>query len=130
MPKKVLIGYGIDVDAVSNWINTATGAPANPTDVSRGVFGATVGIERLLRLWDKYGIKTSWFVPAHSVESFPAQIGRVVERGHEMYVCFIFILGREGEGGVVYVCLGLWGVMVFCDSVSTFDVLFCGYGLL
>ncbi|KAH6877945.1 glucose 1-dehydrogenase [Alternaria rosae] len=83
MPKRVLCSYGIDIDAVSG-LNTKTGAPANPTDVSRGVFGATVGIDRLLRLWDKYNIKTTWFIPAHSAESFPHQIRKIVEKGHEI----------------------------------------------
>ena len=67
-------------------INTRDGSPANPTDVSRGVFGATVGIDRLLKLWDRYGIKTTWFVPAHSIESFPEQLEKVTDAGHEMYV--------------------------------------------
>jgi peptide methionine sulfoxide reductase MsrB len=66
-------------------INTQTGAPANPTDVSRGIYGATVGIDRLLKLWDKYNIKTTWFVPAHSIESFPEQLAKVRDAGHEMY---------------------------------------------
>lgn len=56
------------------------------TNVSRGIFGATVGIDRLLKLWDKYSIKTSWFIPAHSVESFPKQIAKIRDAGHEMYV--------------------------------------------
>lgn len=111
MVKRVLIGYGIDVDAVSGWqdifldsnfahrgeianrifrINTRTGDPANPTDVSRGIFGATVGIDRLLRLWDKYGIKTTWFVPAHSIESFPKQLAKVRDAGHELYAIELF----------------------------------------
>ncbi|KAK7900764.1 hypothetical protein LTR67_003048 [Exophiala xenobiotica] len=82
--KRVLVGYGIDVDAVSGWLNTRDGSPANPTDVSRGVFGATVGIDRLLKLWDRYGIKTTWFVPAHSIESFPEQLEKVRDAGHEI----------------------------------------------
>jgi len=65
-------------------LNTRTGQPANPTDVSRGVFGATVGIDRLLTLWDKYNIKATWFAPAHSVESFPKQVRKIVEKGHEI----------------------------------------------
>jgi len=54
------------------------------TDVSRGIFGATVGIDRLLKLWEKYHIKANWFVPAHSVESFPKQIAKIRDAGHEM----------------------------------------------
>ncbi|KUJ07078.1 glucose 1-dehydrogenase [Mollisia scopiformis] len=84
MGKRVLVGYGIDVDAVSGWLNTRTGARANPTDVSRGIFGATVGIDRLLKLWEKFGIKTTWFVPAHSIESFPEQLAKVRDAGHEI----------------------------------------------
>ncbi|EXJ92799.1 hypothetical protein A1O3_01353 [Capronia epimyces CBS 606.96] len=84
MVKRVLVGYGIDVDAVSGWLNTRDGSPANPTDVSRGVFGATIGIDRLLKLWDKYGIKATWFVPAHSIESFPQQLAKVRDAGHEI----------------------------------------------
>lgn len=65
-------------------INTKTGAPANLTDVSRGIFGATIGIDRLLKLWDKFGIKTTWFVPGHSIESFPEQLAKVRDAGHEL----------------------------------------------
>ncbi|KAJ5463993.1 hypothetical protein N7475_007128 [Penicillium sp. IBT 31633x] len=84
MGKRVLVGYGIDVDAVSGWINTEDGHIPDLTDVSRGIFGATVGIDRLLKLWDKYNIKTSWFVPTHSIESFPAQMAKVRDAGHEI----------------------------------------------
>lgn len=65
-------------------INTKDGKPANPTDISRGVFGATIGIDRLLRLWEKYNIKATWFAPAHSVESFPGQIKKILDAGHEL----------------------------------------------
>ena len=103
MPKRALCSYGIDIDAVSGWcvtylkppltspfayfgtrINTRDGKPANPTDISRGVFGATIGIDRLLKLWDKYNIKTTWFTPAHSAESFPGQIRKIIAKGHEI----------------------------------------------
>ncbi|KAK4502922.1 hypothetical protein PRZ48_006349 [Zasmidium cellare] len=82
--KRVLVGYGIDVDAVANWINTCDGSPQNPTNVSRGVFGATVGIDRLLKLYDKYNIKATFFTPAHSIESFPRQLAKVRDAGHEL----------------------------------------------
>ncbi|KAF1995488.1 hypothetical protein P154DRAFT_580795 [Amniculicola lignicola CBS 123094] len=59
MPKRVLCSCGIDIDPVSGWLNTKIGAPANPTDVSRGVFGVAVGIYRFLKLWDKYSIETT-----------------------------------------------------------------------
>lgn len=84
MPKKILLAYGIDVDAVSGYLNTRNGTPADITDISRGVFGATVGTDRLLKMLEKYGIKATWFVPAHTVESFPGQMRKVVGAGHEL----------------------------------------------
>lgn len=36
-------------------------------------------------MWDKFGIKTTWFVPAHSIESFPEQLIKVRDAGHEMW---------------------------------------------
>lgn len=74
----------VDVDAVANWINTCDGSPQNPTNVSRGVFGATVGIDRLLKMYGKYDIKATFFTPAHSVESFPTQLAKVRDAGHEI----------------------------------------------
>ena len=84
MPKKVLVGYGIDVDAVSGWLNSTDGTPADVANISRGVFGATVGTDRLLKLLKQYNIKASWYIPAHSIESFPEQMAKVRDAGHEM----------------------------------------------
>lgn len=68
----------------SNRINTEDGHIPDLTDVSRGIFGATVGIDRLLKLWDKYNIKTSWYIPTHSLESFLDQMIKIRDAGHEM----------------------------------------------
>ena len=84
MPKQILVGYGIDVDAVSGWLNTQNGSPADLANISRGVFGATVGMDRLLKMLSKYNIKASWYIPAHSIESFPSQMAKVRDAGHEM----------------------------------------------
>ncbi|KAJ5613174.1 glucose 1-dehydrogenase [Penicillium lagena] len=84
MPKRVLIAYCIDVDACANWLNTKTGSHANASDVSRGVFGANVGTDRLLKFFDQQGIKATWFMPSHSILSFPAQMAKVRDAGHEI----------------------------------------------
>lgn len=79
--------YTLTLTVVSNPVhrlNTRDGRPANPTDLSRGIFGATVGIDRLLALLSKYNIKATWFTPAHTAESFPAQIRKIMESGHEI----------------------------------------------
>ncbi|WP_375453343.1 polysaccharide deacetylase [uncultured Methylobacterium sp.] len=83
MAKEILVAYGIDVDAVAGWIGTY-GGEDSPCDISRGVFAGEVGVPRLLRLFERFGIKTTWFVPGHSLETFPAEMKAVAEAGHEI----------------------------------------------
>ena len=52
---------------------------------SIGVFAGSVGIPRLLKLFDKYNIKTTFFIPGHSLETFPDECAMVRDAGHEMY---------------------------------------------
>ncbi len=81
--KDIKVAYGIDVDAVAGWLGSY-GGEDSPDDISRGMFAGEVGTPRLLKLFDKYGLKTSWFIPGHSIETFPEQIAMVVEAGHEI----------------------------------------------
>lgn len=83
MPKKIQCSIGVDVDAVAGWIGTFGGADS-PHDISRGLFAGEVGSLRLLDLFDRYGLKTSWFIPGHSIETFPREMRQVVELGHEI----------------------------------------------
>lgn len=81
--KEIQICLGVDVDAVAGWIGTY-GGENSPNDIQRGVFAGEVGTPRLLRLFDRYGLKTTLFIPGHSIESFPRQMAAVVESGHEI----------------------------------------------
>lgn len=38
----------------------------------------------MLRLFAKYDIKATWFVPGHSLESFPEAMAAVRDAGHEL----------------------------------------------
>jgi peptidoglycan/xylan/chitin deacetylase (PgdA/CDA1 family) len=52
--------------------------------LSRGEFGAKVGAPRLLDIFDRYEIKTTWFVPGHTAETYPEPTLAVAERAHEI----------------------------------------------
>ncbi|KIV96854.1 hypothetical protein PV10_00670 [Exophiala mesophila] len=82
--KRVLVGYGVDVDAVSNHINTMVGGKPDLMNISRGVFGATRGVERLLELYRRKNIKASWYIPGHTIESFPLEMSKIRDAGHEI----------------------------------------------
>jgi peptidoglycan/xylan/chitin deacetylase (PgdA/CDA1 family) len=81
--KDIKVAYGIDVDAVAGWLGSY-GGEDSPDDISRGLFAGEVGTPRLLKLFQKYKLRTSWFVPGHSIETFPEQIRQVAEAGHEI----------------------------------------------
>ncbi|MFQ5971215.1 MAG: polysaccharide deacetylase [Alphaproteobacteria bacterium] len=83
MAKEIFCAFGVDVDAVGGWLGSY-GGEDSPLDISRGMFSGEVGTPRLLELFRRFGIKTTWFVPGHSMETFPKQIEQVVEEGHEL----------------------------------------------
>ncbi|KAF7342344.1 Polysaccharide deacetylase family protein [Mycena venus] len=52
--------------------------------LAAGLFAGTVGTRRLLKLFDKYNIKATWFIPGHSLETFPEESALVRDAGHEI----------------------------------------------
>src|SRR5260370_22694515 len=83
MAKEIFCSIGVDVDAVDGWFGSYGGGDS-PDDISRGLFAGEVGTRRLLKLFDKYGLTTTWFIPGHSIETFPEETRMVVEAGHEI----------------------------------------------
>ena len=83
MPKEIFCAFGVDVDAVAGWLGSY-GGEDSPCDITRGLFAGEVGSPRLLRLFERFGIKTTWFVPGHSAETFPEQMRAVADAGHEI----------------------------------------------
>jgi peptidoglycan-N-acetylglucosamine deacetylase len=83
MAKDIRCAFGVDVDAVAGWLGSY-GGDDSPSDIQRGMFSGEVGTPRLLKLFDRYGIKTSWFIPGHSIDTFPAEMKMVADAGHEV----------------------------------------------
>ncbi len=76
-----LVCLTFDLDAISGFI--ARGQ-TTPSWISRGEFGARVGAPRLLALLEKYAIKATWFIPGHTIETFPEICAKVHAAGHEI----------------------------------------------
>lgn len=71
-----------DFDAVALWVSSFKQTTATP--VSRGEYGARVGVPRILALLERKKIEATFFVPAHTAASFPEALHAIVERGHEI----------------------------------------------
>jgi peptidoglycan/xylan/chitin deacetylase (PgdA/CDA1 family) len=83
MAKEILATFGVDVDAVAGWLGSYGGADS-PSDIQRGVWAGEIGTPRLLKLFERYQLRTSWFIPGHSIETFPRQMRQVADAGHEI----------------------------------------------
>jgi peptidoglycan-N-acetylglucosamine deacetylase len=75
-----LVCLSFDFDAMSGFI--ARGM-TTPTAISRGEFGV-VASERILGLLKKNAVKTTWFIPGHTLETYPQACRAVQEAGHEI----------------------------------------------
>ncbi|HEX5417846.1 MAG TPA: polysaccharide deacetylase [Chloroflexota bacterium] len=75
-----LVCLTFDFDVLSSWIFRGQ---TTPTSLSRGEFGL-VGAERILGLLEQHKIRSTWFIPGHTIDTFPESCRQVVERGHEV----------------------------------------------
>ncbi len=95
---ELLVCLTFDHDNASSFISRGL---TTPTMISRGDFGIPA-TERILRLLGEQRIPTTWFIPGHTIESYPSCVRAVHAAGHEIgnhgWTHRIpASLGREGE---------------------------------
>lgn len=83
MPKEIKVIFGVDIDAVGGWLGSY-GGEDSPSDIQRGMFAGDIGTPRLLNLFLKHDIPATWFIPGHSIETFPDSVKMIVDAGHEV----------------------------------------------
>jgi peptidoglycan/xylan/chitin deacetylase (PgdA/CDA1 family) len=71
-----------DFDGFTTWLTMPAGPSA--TALSRGEFGGRVGMSRILRLLAREELPATFFVPGHTVESFPDVCRAAAVDGHEI----------------------------------------------
>ena len=70
-----------DFDAMSVWFGYSNVTPAM---LYRGEYGARVGVPRLLDLLRRYDLWATFFIPGHTIDSFPAEAEAILAAGHEV----------------------------------------------
>jgi peptidoglycan/xylan/chitin deacetylase (PgdA/CDA1 family) len=70
-----------DFDAISVWIGPRR--TRSPNLIARGEFGE-VGAHRLVDLLAEFEVPSTWFIPGHTIDTYPDVCGRVVAGGHEV----------------------------------------------
>ncbi|MFD0662809.1 polysaccharide deacetylase family protein [Thermocatellispora tengchongensis] len=79
--KQFALAVTVDFDAHAAWLAKGRNDPAI---LARGEFGAEVGVPRLLDIFDRYRIPTTWGIPGHSIMTWPDACKDVLARGHEV----------------------------------------------
>lgn len=80
--KPYIVCLTFDFDALSVWLGGY--AAVTTAMLSRGEYGARVGVPRILELLAAHDIPATFFVPGHTAESFPESVESILAAGHEL----------------------------------------------
>ncbi|MDG6929529.1 MAG: polysaccharide deacetylase family protein [Nitrososphaerota archaeon] len=87
--KRLAVCTSFDLDAWSIMLRMrAVGllGPGNygPINFSRGEFGITTAIPRIIKLLDKYGVPATFFTPGVIADTYPQMVKELHDHGHEI----------------------------------------------
>jgi peptidoglycan/xylan/chitin deacetylase (PgdA/CDA1 family) len=77
---RLTVALTFDHDAISSEVTRGDG----PVKISRGEFGPRVAVPRILALLERHGIPATFFVPGHTLATFPESVASIVAAGHEL----------------------------------------------
>jgi peptidoglycan-N-acetylglucosamine deacetylase len=77
---RLTVALTFDHDAISSEVDRGHG----PVLRSRGQFGPRVGVGRVLDVLARESIPATWFVPGHTLVTFPDSVAAIMAGGHEL----------------------------------------------
>jgi peptidoglycan-N-acetylglucosamine deacetylase len=80
--RRIAVSFTFDFDAESAWLGGFK--LDTPSALSRGAYGATEGVPRILRLLDRYDLPATFFIPGDTAERHPDETRAIVNAGHEI----------------------------------------------
>lgn len=78
---RATVCLSFDFDAISVWIGPR--GVSSPSAISRGEY-AVLGVERILKLLAERGILATFYIPGHTVETYPKSVEAILAAGHEV----------------------------------------------
>lgn len=73
-----------DFDSETNWLSCDISNLKRPGTLSQGIYGANVGVPRILNLLREEGLRATFFVPGWVAEHRTARVEAMVRDGHEI----------------------------------------------
>ena len=77
---RLTVALTFDHDSISDGVRRGD----SPVKMSHAEFGVRVGAPRILELLAARGIASTWFVPGHTLETFPDSTAAILAGGHEI----------------------------------------------
>ena len=77
---RLTVALTFDHDSISDGVRRGD----SPVKLSHAEFGVRVGAPRILALLADRGIASTWFVPGHTLETFPDSTAAILDGGHEL----------------------------------------------
>lgn len=82
--KRVAVTLSFDVDAETGWFSVGDEYLDRIGSLSESRFGVIRGLPRILDLFRRYELKTTFFVPGWVAENYPFAVEKILEGGHEI----------------------------------------------
>jgi peptidoglycan/xylan/chitin deacetylase (PgdA/CDA1 family) len=82
--KKAAASFCFDLDAESAVLSFAPLASSRMSVMTHQSYGPLVGVPRLLRLLERYGIRATFFVPGYTAHRYPETVRTIAAEGHEI----------------------------------------------
>jgi peptidoglycan-N-acetylglucosamine deacetylase len=79
-PPRLTVALTFDHDSISDGVRRGD----SPVKLSHAEFGVRVGAPRILSLLAERGIASTWFVPGHTLTTFPESTEAILAGGHEL----------------------------------------------
>lgn len=77
---RLTVALTFDHDAISDGVRRGD----SPVKLSHAEFGHRVGVPRILDLLERESIPSTWFVPGHTLVTFPDDTEAILAGGHEL----------------------------------------------
>ncbi|UCE11825.1 MAG: polysaccharide deacetylase [Candidatus Thorarchaeota archaeon] len=84
---KAVACFTFDLDAEISWRNILRRHGIerdNPVVLSQGEYGPNSAVPRILKLLEKYDVKSCFFIPGEVAEKYPEVVGEIHDAGHEV----------------------------------------------
>ena len=84
MEKKMPVLLTFDLDGETLWRCRDPENANRPVTLSQGRYGPEEGVPRILRVLDKFGIKSTFFIPGFTVNQYQDLVRKLHQEGHEI----------------------------------------------